>query len=51
MTGKPFGVNMTIFPTVNSPDYKAYAQAIIDGGVKIVETAGTPAVRELWEIP
>ena len=50
MTSKPFGVNMTIFPTINSPDYKAYAQAIIDGGVKIVETAGTPAVREIWEM-
>ena len=49
MTSKPFGVNMTVFPTINSPDYKAYAQAIIDGGVKIVETAGTPAVREIWE--
>jgi NAD(P)H-dependent flavin oxidoreductase YrpB (nitropropane dioxygenase family) len=50
MTSKPFGVNMTIFPTVNSPDYKAYAQAIIDGGVTIVETAGTQAVREIWEM-
>ncbi|MBF9151973.1 NAD(P)H-dependent flavin oxidoreductase [Novosphingobium jiangmenense] len=50
MTSKPFGVNMTIFPTVNSPDYRAYAQAIIDGGVKIVETAGTQAVREIWEM-
>lgn len=49
MTDKPFGVNMTVFPTINSPDYKAYAQAIIDGGVKVVETAGTPAVREIWE--
>ena len=49
MTSKPFGVNMTVFPTINSPDYKAYAQAIIDGGIKIVETAGTPAVREIWE--
>lgn len=50
MTAKSFGVNMTIFPTVNSPDYKAYAQAIIDGDVKIVETAGTQAVREIWEM-
>ena len=49
MTTKPFGVNMTVFPTINSPDYKAYAQAIIDGGVKVVETAGTAAVREIWE--
>jgi nitronate monooxygenase len=50
MTAKPFGVNLTVFPTINSPDYRAYAQAIIDGGVKIVETAGTPAVREFWEM-
>lgn len=50
MTDKPFGVNMTVFPTINPPDYKAYTQAIIGSGVKIVETAGTPAVRELWEM-
>ena len=50
MTDKPFGVNMTVFPTINAPDYKGYAQAIIDSGIKIVETAGTPAVRELWEM-
>ncbi|MEN9682943.1 MAG: hypothetical protein RLZZ427_694 [Pseudomonadota bacterium] len=49
MTAKPFGVNITVFPTINPPDYKAYAQAVIDGGVKVVETAGTPAVREIWE--
>lgn len=50
MTDKPFGVNMTIFPTINAPDYQAYAQAIIDGGVTVVETAGTPAVREIWDM-
>ena len=50
MTSKPFGVNMTIFPTINSPDYKGYAQAVIDGGIKILETAGTPAVQEIWEM-
>ena len=50
MTDKPFGVNLTVLPTINPPDYKGYAQAIIDSGVKIVETAGTPAVRELWEM-
>jgi nitronate monooxygenase len=49
MTSKPIGVNMTVFPTINSPDYSAYADAIIESGVKIVETAGTPAVREIWE--
>ena len=50
MTSKPFGVNITVFPTINPPDYKAYAQAVLDGGVRVVETAGTPAVRELWEM-
>ncbi len=50
MTDKPFGVNMTVFPTINSPDYKAYAQAIIDAKISVVETAGTPAVAELWEM-
>ena len=50
MTDKPFGVNITVFPTINPPDYKAYAQAVLDGGIRIVETAGTPAVRELWEM-
>jgi len=49
MTSKPFGVNITIFPTTNAPDYHAYAQAIIDCGVRIVETAGTPAVRPIWD--
>ncbi|NBU85170.1 MAG: nitronate monooxygenase [Sphingomonadaceae bacterium] len=48
MTKNPIGVNMTIFPTINAPDYNAYADAIIESGVKIVETAGTPAVREMW---
>jgi NADH:quinone reductase (non-electrogenic) len=50
MTKKPFAVNMTVFPTVNSPNYKAYAQAVIDSGVRIVETAGTPAISEIWEM-
>lgn len=48
MTDKPFGVNVTVFPTLNSPDYKAYAQAIIDGGIRVAETAGTSAVAEIW---
>jgi NADH:quinone reductase (non-electrogenic) len=40
MTEKPFGVNLTFLPTVSSPDYPGYIKAIIDGGVKVVETAG-----------
>ena len=50
MTDRPFGVNITVFPTINAPDYKAYAQAALDGGIRIFETAGTPAVREIWEM-
>ena len=40
MTDKTFGVNLTFLPTVSSPDYPGYIRAIIDGGVKAVETAG-----------
>lgn len=50
MTDNPFGVNLTVFPTMRSPDYTAYARAIVDSGVRIVETAGTSAVAEVWEI-
>jgi nitronate monooxygenase len=40
MTDKPFGVNLTFLPTVTSPDYPGYIKAIIENGIKIVETAG-----------
>src|SRR5258708_3257103 len=40
MTDKPFGVNLTFLPSVTPPDYPAYVRAIVEGGVKIVETAG-----------
>jgi len=40
MTDKPFGVNLTILPSVNPPPYAEYRRAIIDSGVTIVETAG-----------
>lgn len=45
MTKRPFGVNLTILPTVSPPPYHAYAQAIIDEGVTIVETAGNHPVE------
>lgn len=50
MTDKPFGVNLTYLPTLNAPDYGAYARVIIDAGIRIVETAGSPKVREIWEM-
>ncbi len=40
MTDKPFGVNLTFLPALAAPDYPGYVKAIIEGGVKIVETAG-----------
>ena len=40
MTDRPFGVNLTILPAVSPPPYAGYVQAIIDAGVKVVETAG-----------
>jgi nitronate monooxygenase len=40
LTDKPFGVNLTFLPTVSAPDYPGYLKAIIEGGVRIVETAG-----------
>ncbi|TVT15772.1 nitronate monooxygenase [Amycolatopsis acidiphila] len=40
LTGKPFGVNLTILPSINPPPYAEYRDVIIDSGVRIVETAG-----------
>lgn len=40
MTDKPFGVNLTFLPVAREVDYAGYVRAIIEGGVKVVETAG-----------
>ena len=40
MTSKPFGVNLTFLPVMKAPDYPGYIDAILDGGIKVVETAG-----------
>lgn len=50
LTGKPFGVNITLLPAMVPPDYGAYAQAIIDEGIAVVETAGNspgPVISQL----
>ncbi|KAJ5673140.1 hypothetical protein N7507_002267 [Penicillium longicatenatum] len=50
MTKYPFGVNLTLLPALVPPDYGAYAQVIIDEGIKIVETAGNnpgPVITQL----
>ena len=52
MTDKPFGVNLTFLPVMKQPDYPGYIRAIIEGEVRIVETAGNnpqkwlPALHE-----
>ena len=40
MTDKPFGVNITILPSIKPPPYEEYVQVVIDKGIKVVETAG-----------
>jgi NAD(P)H-dependent flavin oxidoreductase YrpB (nitropropane dioxygenase family) len=40
MTTKPFAVNLTFLPQLKTPNYPDYIQAVIDSGIKIVETAG-----------
>ncbi|KAL8793336.1 MAG: hypothetical protein Q9195_004113 [Heterodermia aff. obscurata] len=50
MTPHPFGVNLTLLPALVPPDYHGYAQAIIDEGITIVETAGNspgPVIQQL----
>lgn len=47
LTDKPFGVNLTFLPSVNQPDYPGYVKAILDGGIKAVETAGNNPAKWL----
>jgi nitronate monooxygenase len=47
MTDKPFGVNLTILPTISPPPYEEYRQAIVESGVTVVETAGANPVDHL----
>jgi nitronate monooxygenase len=47
MTDKPFGVNLTILPTITPPPYAEYRQAIIESGIGIVETAGSNPAEQV----
>ena len=52
MTKNPFAVNLTLLPSMVPPDYGAYAQVVIDEGIRIVETAGNspgPIIKQLKE--
>ena len=50
MTDRPFGVNLTFLPMMNSPPYPEYIAAIKEGGVKIVETAGRSPEQYMPEL-
>ena len=41
LTDQPFGVNLTILPSIKPPPYAEYRAAIVESGVRIVETAGS----------
>jgi NADH:quinone reductase (non-electrogenic) len=41
LTDKPFGVNLTILPSIDPPPYEEYRHAIVESGIGIVETAGS----------
>lgn len=40
MTDQAFGVNLTFLPAFTSPPYPEYIAAIVEGGIRVVETAG-----------
>src|SRR6202041_3694330 len=49
LTDKPFGVNLTILPSIKPPPYAEYRQAIIESGIRIVETAGNKPQEHVTE--
>lgn len=50
MTDKPFGVNLTFLPSVTPPDYPGLVNAIVESGVKVVETAGNNPAKWLPQL-
>ncbi|KAH7019434.1 hypothetical protein EDB80DRAFT_202237 [Ilyonectria destructans] len=50
LTSNPFGVNITLLPSMVPPNYAAFAQTVIDEGIRVVETAGNspgPVITQL----
>lgn len=50
LTTKPFGVNITIMPSLVPTDYDAYAQIVVEEDIRVVETAGNtpePVIAKL----
>ncbi len=50
LTDRPFGVNLTILPSIKPPPYAEYRRAIIESGVTIVETAGSNPQEHLDDL-
>jgi NADH:quinone reductase (non-electrogenic) len=40
LTSKPFGVNITLLPSIHPPDYEGFARVAVEEGIRIIETAG-----------
>ncbi|MFJ3772360.1 NAD(P)H-dependent flavin oxidoreductase [Streptomyces sp. NPDC090075] len=47
MTDRPFGVNLTILPSISPPPYAEYRDVIVESGVTVVETAGANPAEHL----
>ena len=45
LTERPFGVNITLLPTMRPPDYAGMARVVIEEGIRFVETAGSNPVQ------
>lgn len=50
LTDEPFGVNLTILPSITPPPYAEYRRAIIDSGVTVVETAGSNPAEHIEDL-
>jgi NAD(P)H-dependent flavin oxidoreductase YrpB (nitropropane dioxygenase family) len=48
LTDKNFGVNVTLLPSINPPDYEGYAKVAVDEGITVFETAGNNRGRLSW---
>jgi len=50
LTDRPFGVNLTMLPSIQPPPHAGYRDVIIDSGVRIVETAGANPRADLTHL-
>ncbi len=47
LTEKPFGVNISLFPAMQSMDNELYIEVLLDEGVPVVETSGHRPSEEM----